>query len=81
MEKIIEIQAGGDALPMLLRDYLRSLNLSTAVIKEAKRAGIYLNGKAESLAASVKLAGALIDSSSAMATLQKVIEVSNRPEE
>ncbi len=53
MEKIIEIQAGGDALPMLLRDYLRSLNLSTAVIKEAKRAGIYLNGKAVTVRATV----------------------------
>ena len=44
-------------------------------------AGLYLNGKADSLAAGVQLAGELIDSGSAMATLQKVIEVSNRPEE
>jgi anthranilate phosphoribosyltransferase len=44
-------------------------------------AGLYLNGKADSLAESVKLAGELIDSGRAMATLQKVIEVSNRPEE
>ncbi len=45
MEKIVEIRASGDALPMILRDYLRSLNLSTAVIKEAKRTGIFLNGE------------------------------------
>ena len=44
-------------------------------------AGLYLNGKADSLAEGVKLAGELIDSGRAMATLQKVIEVSNRPEE
>ena len=44
-------------------------------------AGLYLNGKAESLAAGVRLAGELIDSGRAMATLDKVIEVSNRPEE
>ncbi len=43
-------------------------------------AGLYLNGKADTLAAGVALAGELIDSGRAMATLQKVIEVSNRPE-
>ena len=44
-------------------------------------AGLYLNGKADSLAAGIRLAGELIDSGRAMATLQKVIEVSNRPED
>ena len=44
-------------------------------------AGLYLNGRADSFADGVKLAGALIDSGKAMATLQRVIEVSNRPEE
>ena len=44
-------------------------------------AGLYLNGKANSLGAGAKLAGELIDSGRAMATLEKVIEVSNRPEE
>jgi anthranilate phosphoribosyltransferase len=44
-------------------------------------AGLYLNGMADSFADGVKLAGALIDSGKAMATLQRVIEVSNRPEE
>ena len=44
-------------------------------------AGLYLNGKADSLAGGVKLAAGLIDSGRAMATLDKVIEVSNRPED
>jgi len=44
-------------------------------------AGLYLNGRADSLAGGVKLAGELIDSGRAMATLEKVIEVSNRPED
>ena len=44
-------------------------------------AGLYLNGKADSLAAGVALAGELIDSDRDMTTLQKVIEVSNRPED
>ena len=44
-------------------------------------AGLYLNGRADSFADGVKLAGTLIDSGKAMATLQRVIEVSNRPEE
>ena len=43
-------------------------------------AGLYLGGKADSFVDGVKLAAELIDSGSAMATLQKVIEVSNRPE-
>ena len=44
-------------------------------------AGLYLNDKAESFAAGVALAGALVDSGKAMAALEKLIEVSNRPEE
>ena len=44
-------------------------------------AGLYLNGRADSLAWGVKLAAELIDSGRAMATLEKVIEVSNRPED
>ncbi len=43
-------------------------------------AGLYLNGKADSFAAGVELAAELIDSKKALATLEKVIEVSNRPE-
>lgn len=54
MEKILEVKASGESLPMLLRDYLRSLNLSTAVIKEAKRTGIFLNGTAVTVRATVK---------------------------
>ena len=44
-------------------------------------AGLYLNGKADSLAAGIQLAGELIDSGRAMATLENVKAVSNRPEE
>ena len=43
-------------------------------------AGLYLNGKAETMADGVKLAADLIDSGKALATLNKVIEVSSRPE-
>ena len=44
-------------------------------------AGLYLYGKADSFGAGVSLAAELVDSGRAEATLQKVIEVSNRPEE
>ena len=43
-------------------------------------AGLYLNGKAETFAEGVRLAGELTDSGRALATLEKIIEVSNRPE-
>ena len=43
-------------------------------------AGLYLNGKAETMAEGVRLAAALIDSGKALATLEKVIAVSNREE-
>ena len=43
-------------------------------------AALYLNDKAESLAEGIKLAADLIDSGKATETLEKVIEVSNRPE-
>ena len=43
-------------------------------------AGLYLNGRADSFPAGVALAAELIDSGKAMATLQRMIEVSNRPE-
>ena len=43
-------------------------------------AGLYLNGKADTLAAGIALAGELVDSGRVTATLEKVIEVSNRPE-
>ena len=43
-------------------------------------AALYLNDKAESLAEGIKLAANLIDSGKATGTLEKVIEVSNRPE-
>ena len=43
-------------------------------------AALYIAGKAESLKAGTVLAAELIDSGKAQATLQKLIEVSNRPE-
>ncbi len=44
-------------------------------------AGLYLNGKAETMADGVKLAADLIDSGNALETLRRVIEISNRPED
>ena len=44
-------------------------------------AALYIAGKADSLEAGIKLAGELIDSGKAVKTLNKLIEVSNRPEE
>ncbi len=44
-------------------------------------AGLYLNGKAENFRAGVALAGELVDSGKAAATLEKFIEISNRPED
>ena len=43
-------------------------------------AALYIAGKAEPLRAGVALAGELIDSGRALETLEKLIEVSNRPE-
>ena len=43
-------------------------------------AALYIGGKAESMADGVRLAAELIDSGKALETLQKFIEVSNRPE-
>ncbi|MDE6102298.1 MAG: anthranilate phosphoribosyltransferase, partial [Ruminococcus sp.] len=40
-------------------------------------AAIYIGGKAESMTDGVKIAGELIDSGKALATLEKLIEVSN----
>ena len=44
-------------------------------------ASLYIGGKAETFEEGIELAAKLIDSGKAMETLQKVIEVSNRPEE
>ena len=44
-------------------------------------ASLYLGGKADTFADGVSLAAELIDSGKALATLEKFIEVSNRPEE
>ena len=43
-------------------------------------AALYIGGKAESLADGIRLAGEIIDSGKAAETLEKFIEVSNRPE-
>ncbi|MBR1861301.1 MAG: anthranilate phosphoribosyltransferase [Lachnospiraceae bacterium] len=43
-------------------------------------ASLYIGGKAESFAEGVKLAAELIDSGKAAETLEKIVEVSNRPE-
>ena len=43
-------------------------------------ASLYIGGKADSMASGVALAAEIIDSGKAYQTLQKVIEVSNRPE-
>ncbi len=44
-------------------------------------AALYIGGKAESMKDGVKLAAEIIDSGKALDTLNKLIEVSNRPEE
>ena len=44
-------------------------------------ASLYIGGKAESLLGGVRLAAEIIDSGKALETLEKVIEVSNRPDE
>ena len=43
-------------------------------------ASLYIGGKAKSMAEGVKLAAEIIDSGKALETLEKLIEVSNRPE-
>ena len=43
-------------------------------------AALYIGGRAENFADGVRLAGELIDSGKALQTLEKLIEVSNRPE-
>ena len=44
-------------------------------------AALYIAGKAESMKEGTTLAAELIDSGRALVTLQKFIEVSNRPED
>ena len=43
-------------------------------------AALYIGGKVESLKEGIALAGQLIDSGKAFETLQKLIQISNRPE-
>ena len=43
-------------------------------------ASLYIGGKAESIGEGIALAGELIDSGKALAALEKLIEVINRPE-
>ena len=44
-------------------------------------AALYIGGKAETLKAGVALAAEIIDSGKALETLEKLIAISNRPEE
>ena len=44
-------------------------------------AALYIGGKAETLKDGIALAAKIIDSGKALETLDKLIEVSNRPEE
>ena len=59
----------------ILSGTITSCKRDTVVLNAA--AGLYINGKAESLAAGIELANQLIDSGAALATLEKYIEVSN----
>lgn len=43
-------------------------------------AALYIGGKAETMDAGITLAAELIDSGKALQTLEKMIEISNRPE-
>lgn len=43
-------------------------------------AALYIGGKARSMEEGIKLASDIIDSGKALQTLNKLIEVSNRPE-
>ena len=43
-------------------------------------AALYIGGKAKNMKEGIALAAELIDSGKALETLQKLIEVSNRPE-
>ena len=53
MEKIFEIKASGENLPMNMKDYLHSLGFSVTLIKEAKYGGIHLNGAPVTVRATV----------------------------
>lgn len=44
-------------------------------------ASLYIGGKAKSWKDGIRLAGELIDSGKAAETLQKLIEISNQPQE
>ena len=75
------------SLPMIRKDFTVSeyqiyqarLMGADCVLLNAG-AALYLDGKAETMAEGVKLAARLIDSGAAVQTLEKLIEVSNRPE-
>ena len=53
MEKIFEIKAKGDNLPMSMKEYLHTLGFSVTLIKEAKYGGIHLNGSPVTVRATV----------------------------
>ena len=66
----------------ITRDILSGLqgHKRNAVLLNAG-AALYIGGKAESMSDGIKLAAEIIDSGKAQKTLEKVIEVSNRPED
>ena len=53
MEKIFEIKASDQRLPMTMKEYLHILGLSVTLIKEAKYGGIHLNGSPVTVRATV----------------------------
>ena len=65
----------------ILRDILKGVKgpKRDAVLMNAG-ASLYIGGKAESMQAGISLAAELIDSGKAKAVLEKLVEVSNRPE-
>lgn len=54
MEKIFDIIAGGDRLPSDMKSFLYSHGLSVTLVKKAKMGGIFLNGAAVTVRATVK---------------------------
>ena len=55
MEKIFEIIANGDRLPTDMKNFLYSHGLSVTLVKKAKYGGIFLNGVAVTVRATVNL--------------------------
>ena len=54
MKKIFDVTAGGDRLPTDMKSFLYSHGLSVTLVKKAKKGGIFLNGAAVTVRATVK---------------------------